>query len=140
MEPNGASALLLMVLNDPALFHQVEAISGCPPIGSFRSRTYRMLPAAGHFSPWHNDALPGRLAALTVNLSPLPYDGAALQVRGAASREIVREIDDLRFGDAVLIEISRSYEHRNSPLLGSAPKTSHAGFFYAGEPSPLART
>jgi hypothetical protein len=140
MEPNGASALLLMLLNDPRLFQLVEAISGCEPIGSFRSRTYRMLPDAGHFSPWHNDALPGRLAALSVNLSPAPYAGAALQVRDASTLEIVREIDDMGFGDAVLIEISREYEHRNSPLLGAAPKTSHAGFFYAGERSPLARS
>lgn len=139
MEPNAASALLLMALNDPAVFDLVEAVTGCEPIGSFRSRTYRMLPTPDFVSNWHNDALPMRLAALSINLSPEPYEGAALQVRDAVTRDIVCEIDDLAFGDAVLIEISRAYEHRNSPLLGSSPKTSYAGFFYAGEPSPLAR-
>ncbi len=139
MEPNGASALLAMLLNDPALFDLVEALVGCEPVGSFRSRTYRMLPRAGHVSHWHNDAVPGRLAAFTVNLSREPFEGAALQVRDAGTEEIVCEIDDVEFGDAVLIQISRAYQHRNSPLRGTIPKTSHAGFFYSGERSPLAR-
>jgi hypothetical protein len=139
MVPNGLSAFLLFKLCDPELLAFVEAVTGCEPVGTFAGRTYRMEPGSGHFSPWHDDAVEGRLAAFTINLSPEPFEGAKLQVKDVASDELVTEIGDLEFGDAVLIQISRAYQHRNSPLLGTNPKTSYAGFFYPGEPSPLVR-
>jgi hypothetical protein len=139
MEPNAISALLLFKVCDPETFELVQAVAGCAPIGSFKGRTYRMVPRAGHFSPWHDDAVQGRLAAFTINLSPEPFDGARLQIKSAVDDELVTEIGDLEFGDAVLIQISRAYQHRNSPLLGTTPKTSYAGFFYPGEVSPLVR-
>jgi hypothetical protein len=139
MQPNAISALLLFKLCDPETFDLVEAVTGCGPVADFRGRTYRMVPGSGHVSPWHDDAVQGRLAALTINLSPEPYEGARLQIKSAADDELLTEIGDLEFGDAVLIQISRAYQHRNSPLLGTAPKTSYAGFFYPGERSPLAR-
>jgi len=137
MKPNGISALLLFKLCDPEVFGLVESVTGCAPIGDFRGRTYRMLPGTNHVSPWHDDAVQGRLAALSVNLSPEPFEGARLQVRRAEDHEVVADIGDLAFGDAALIQISPEYQHRNSPLLGSTPKTSYAGFFYPWEPSPL---
>jgi hypothetical protein len=139
MEPNAISALLLFKVCDPEMFDLVEAVTGRGTVADFRGRTYRMVPGAGHFSPWHDDAVKGRLAAFTINLSPQRFEGAALQVKSVAGDELLTEIGDLEFGDAVLIQISREYQHRNSPLLGTTPKTSYAGFFYPGEPSPLAR-
>jgi hypothetical protein len=137
MRPNALSAFLLFKVCDPELLALVEEVTGCARIGDFRGRTYRMLPGAGHVSPWHNDVVQERLAALSINLSPEPYEGAALQIKRAADDELVIEIGDLAFGDAVLIGISRAHQHRNSPLLGTAPKTSYAGFFYPWDPSPL---
>jgi hypothetical protein len=107
--------------------------------GDFRGRTYRMVPGGTHVSPWHNDVVQDRIAACSVNLSAQPFDGATLQIKRADDDELVTEIGDLEFGDAVLIQISPAYMHRNSPLLGTVPKTSHAGFFYPGEVSPLVR-
>lgn len=138
MKPNGISALLLFKLCDPEVFGLVESVTGCGRVGDFRGRTYRMLPGSNHVSPWHDDAVQGRLAAFSVNLSPEPYEGARLQVRRAEDHEVVADIGELSFGDAALIQISRDFQHRNSPLLGTAPKTSYAGFFYPWEPSPLA--
>jgi hypothetical protein len=139
MEANAASAFLLFKMCDPEVFGVVEEITGCEPIGAFAGRTYRMIPGSGHVSPWHDDAVMDRLAAFTINLSPEPFEGAKLQVKDVASDELVTEIGDLEFGDAVLIQLSRDFQHRNSPLLGTNPKTSYAGFFYPGEPSPLVR-
>lgn len=138
MRPNGLSAFLLFKVCSPAMFDLVEAATGAVP-GTFAGRTYRMVPGAGHVSPWHDDAVQDRIAAFTINLSAEPFEGATLQIKDAADDRLVTEIDDLEFGDAVLIQISRAYQHRNSPLLGTAPKTSYAGFFYPGEPSPLVR-
>jgi hypothetical protein len=139
MKPNALSALLLFKLCDPEVFDLVEAVTGRGPVANFRGRAYRMVPGAGHVSPWHDDAVQGRLAAFTINLSPQRFEGARLQVKNVADDELLTDIGDLDFGDAVLIQISRAYQHRNSPLLGTAPKTSYAGFFYPGEASPLAR-
>ena len=139
MKPNPISALLLFKLCDPEMLDLVEAATECGPVGDFRGRTYRMVPGAGHDSPWHDDAVQGRLAALTINLSPQPFDGGRLQIKDTADDELLTEIGELDFGDAVLIQICRAYQHRSGPLLGTAPKTSYAGFFYPGEASPLAR-
>lgn len=140
MRPNTLSAFLLFKMCDPELFAVVDAVTGGGPAGFFRGRTYRMLPGV-HFSPWHTDVGQSRIAAFTVNLSPQPFEGAHLQIRRAASDEILAEVDDLEFGDAVLIQISPDLAHRNSPLLGAVPKTSHAGFFYPRSMalSPLVR-
>ena len=138
MTPNEVSALLLFKLCDPQMFDLVEAVTGRRP-SDFRGRTYRMMPGTVHVSPWHDDAVQSRIAAFTVNLSSRPFEGARLQIKDAASDDLLTEVGDLEFGDAVLIEISRAYQHRNSPLRGTAPKTSYAGFFYPGELSPLAR-
>jgi hypothetical protein len=139
MQPNALSAFLLFKVCDPAMFDLVEAVTGCEPVGNFRGRTYRMVPGAGHISPWHDDAVQGRLAAFTINLSPEPFEGARLQIKDVEEDKLLTEIGDLEYGDAVLIQISRAYQHRNSPLFGTAPKTSYAGFFYPGELSPLVR-
>jgi hypothetical protein len=139
LAPCTVSALLLMLLNDPHVFELVEATSGGGGIGRFAGRTYRMEPATNHVSHWHDDAIDSRVAALTLNLSPKRYDGGTLQVRAKASNHLVCEVDDLEFGDAALIRISKRFEHRNSLLRGHFPKTAHAGFFYPGEPSPLVR-
>src|SRR5262245_26215354 len=64
-----AVALLHLVLNDPKLFGLVEAITGCPSIGCFTGRVYRMVPGAGHYDDWHTDALGSRLVGLSVNVS-----------------------------------------------------------------------
>jgi hypothetical protein len=137
MKPNGISAFLLFKLCSAEMFDLVEALAGTRP-GDFRGRTYRMLPGSKHFSPWHDDAVQARIAAFTVNLSTEPFEGASLQIKNAGGDEIVTEIGDLAFGDAVMIQISTDYQHRNSPLAGSAPKTSYAGFFYPWDASPLA--
>ena len=139
MTPNAISALLLFKVCDPAMFDLVEAVTGRGPVADFRGRTYRMVPDADHFSPWHDDAIQNRIAAFTINLSSEPFEGARLQIKNVADDELVTEIGDLAFGDAVLIQISRAYQHRNSPLLGTNPKTSYAGFFYPGEMTPLVR-
>jgi hypothetical protein len=141
MEPNAVSAFLLFKVCSPDVFGLVQAVTGGGPLGSFSGRTYRMVPGRGHFSPWHNDAIQGRVAAFTINLSPEPFEGARLQIKDAEDDQLVTEIGDLEFGDAVLIEISRGYQHRNSPLEGAVAKTSYAGFFYPDEAhvSPLVR-
>lgn len=137
MAPNALSAFLLFKVCDPEMFRLVESLTNRGPVANFSGRTYRMIPGARHISPWHDDAVQGRRAALTINLSPEPFEGAKLQIKRVVDDEIVTELGDLRFGDAVLIAVSRDYQHRNSPLLGTKPKTSYAGFFYPGEPSPL---
>src|SRR5437870_3973759 len=46
---------LLFMMNDPALFHCVEQITGCQPIGRFSGRVYRRSPGANHYDDWHDD-------------------------------------------------------------------------------------
>jgi hypothetical protein len=131
-----ASALLHLVLNDPELFRTAKAISGCPPIGCFTGRIYRMVPGAGHYDDWHTDALDSRLVGLSVNLSEDAFDGGTFQLRDRGSDRPRCEIANTGLGDAILFAIDPRIEHHVTPVSGSTPKTAFAGWFNT-EPSFL---
>ena len=60
-----------------------------------------MLPERHHLASWHDDLTDGRLAAMTVNLSPNGYKGGVLQLRESRSLSIVNEVANTGYGDAV---------------------------------------
>jgi len=123
--------LMLIALNDPALFSSIDDVSGCGPIGCFSGRVHlrEARPVGGHYFPWHTDAAQNRLVGITVNLSPRPYDGGVFQMRTADSMEIITEAASGERGDAVLFRISPDLEHHVTPVTGSAPRLVLAGWF-----------
>lgn len=138
MVENRVSALLHFLMHDPQMFEVVQALTGCGPIGRFRGRTYRMLPDAGHTDKWHNDLLPGRVAAVSINLSPEPFDDGAVEMRNAVTGEQIAVSPLLRCGDAVLLRIRQGLAHRVRSVQGTNAKTAFAGFFYTDRVSTLA--
>ena len=121
---------LLFLVQDPALRRWVESIAGCPALGSFFGRVYRMDPEAGHHDAWHDDYDEGnRMVALSVNLSPLPYQGGVLELRERGSGRMLRAVANTGPGDAVLFRIDQRFEHRVTDVVGSASKTAFAGWF-----------
>lgn len=126
----GAVALAFEFLtNDPALFAFVRRISGCPPIGSYRGRVYRLLPQPGHESDWHNDLLPGRMLTMSINLGTEKYEGGVLQIRNRETGEILTEVANTGPGDATVFRIADELQHRVTPLTGTVPRTACAGWF-----------
>jgi hypothetical protein len=139
MVENRASALLHFLMHAPAVFALVEALVGCPPVGRFRGRTYRMFPDVGHVDRWHNDLVSSRVAAISVNLSERPYEDGGVEMRDADTQQVISRAPRLALGDAVLLRLRRGLEHRVREVTGTNPKTAFAGFFYTGEPSVLTR-
>jgi hypothetical protein len=131
MAPNLASGALQLMLNDEAVFSWVRRVTGCAPIGCFNGRIYRMTPGQGHSFAWHDDcpAKGNRLITLSIDLSATPYSGGTLEIRRTDSKEIVFRASRLNWGDALLFPISRSLEHRVTPVEGADPKIAFAGWF-----------
>jgi hypothetical protein len=138
MVENRVSALLHFLMHDPQMFDVVQSLTGCDPIGRFRGRTYRMLPDAGHTDKWHTDLHPGRVAAVSINLSPEPFEDGALEMRNVGSGEPISVAPPLRCGDAVLFRIRQGLAHRVRSVQGIKAKTAFAGFFYTDRVSTLA--
>jgi hypothetical protein len=120
---------LTFLVNDSKLFNLVRAITGCPWIGSFGGRIYRIAPRRGQNLTWHNDMLPRRLVAMSINLASPPCDGGLLQIRDSRSHRLLHEVANRGYGDAVLFEIAPHLEHRSTAVVGRTPKTAFAGWF-----------
>jgi len=127
---NAAFGALLFLFNDETLFRIVREITGCPQIGCFDGRIYRVIPGEGHSDSWHDDRIDQRLVGMTVNLSKQEYAGGILQLRDVASGKI-EEVSNAGSGDAVIFRLSDTLEHRITALEGKAQKTAFAGWFRA---------
>jgi 2OG-Fe(II) oxygenase superfamily len=128
-QPGTATGVLELLANDPEFFAAVRTMTGCGPIGLFHGRVYRMVPGGGHYDSWHSDEGLDRLVAMSVNLSPTPYEGGVLQIRENKSSRILNEVANTGFGDAILFRIGPTLTHRVTTVEGSLPKTAYAGWF-----------
>jgi hypothetical protein len=129
LRDNRATSLLFFLMNQPSLHRIVEATTGCPPIGHFSGRIYRMVPNEGHHDAWHSDLAEDRLLAVSVNLSEAPYVGGTLELRDQQSGRVLHQVPNLGFGDAVVFRLAPQLQHRVTDMHGSAPKTAYAGWF-----------
>ncbi|MGH7863610.1 MAG: PqqD family peptide modification chaperone, partial [Candidatus Binataceae bacterium] len=120
---------LTFLVNDRKLFDLVQAITGCGRIRSFGARIYRIAPRRGQSLTWHNDMLPKRLVAMSINLASPPCVGGLLQIRDSRSHRLLHEVANTGYGDAVVFEIAPHLEHRNTAVVGHYPKTAFAGWF-----------
>src|SRR5689334_16104488 len=82
-----------LLLNSPKLFRAIEQITGCARIACFSGRIYRRPASSTYFNRWHTDITDeGRMIALSINLNVEPYEGGALQIRSAKTREDLCEV------------------------------------------------
>jgi hypothetical protein len=120
--------LMFFLVNDPALFAIIQRLTGCPRIGCFTGRIYRMVPGSGDSDTWHSDALNDRMIGMSINLGDA-YDGGVFQMRERASKRPLGELPNVVPGDAILFRIDDRLQHCISPMTGTAPKTAFAGWF-----------
>ena len=126
---NGAAANLLRFVSNASRFLEtISQITGCDSLSWFESRVYRMEPN-GHADDWHNDAVDGRLIAMSLNLSPRGYRGGIFQMRERRSHRMLAEVANTGLGDAILFRVSRDFEHRVGAVEAGEPKIAFAGWF-----------
>lgn len=119
-----------LLLNSPKLFRAIERITGCSRIACFSGRIYRRPPSKDYFNRWHSDVTDeGRMIALSINLSREPYLGGALQIRSTDTRELLCEVDNPNYGDALIFPIDERFQHRVCEVEGTTAKTALAGWF-----------
>lgn len=119
-----------LLLNTPQLFRAIEQLTGCERIACFSGRIYRRLPNSDYFNRWHTDITDeGRLIALSINLSEQPYTGGALQIRSSKSHEVLCEVHNSGYGDALIFPVNERFEHRVGRVDGDTAKTALAGWF-----------
>jgi len=129
MQTGIAVSLLHFLLNNQSLFQIVQAVTRCEQIGSFEGRMYRVIPGCGHHDSWHDDMVEHRLVALSINLSEEIFCDGTLQVRDRNSKQILNEVANVGFGDAVIFRLAHHLEHRVTEVTGKASKTAFAGWF-----------
>jgi hypothetical protein len=130
MKANLAQGLLdLLLMNDAVLFETIEFITAAERIGCFDGTVYRIDPASGHYDSWHDDVGHFRVAAISINLSAAPFTGGVLQIRNAATSEILSDVPNPCPGDAVLFRVSPQLQHRVGKVEGATARTVFAGWF-----------
>jgi hypothetical protein len=131
MAPGPPSALLEMLLNDPAVYHDIEAMTGCDPISHFVAQLYRLTPEQGHAHEWHSDLIGQRMIALSINLGPDAYEGGVLELRDRPSGRVIGAAPNPTPGDAVIFALDPSLQHRVTRVTAGV-KTAFAGWFCGG--------
>jgi hypothetical protein len=129
MSPHPCVGLLHFLVNDPAVFRLVEQISGCLGLSCFVGRVYRMLPGGGHYDSWHSDVQNDHHIGMSLNLSPVPYEGGVFEIRRIGTTEPLAVLPNVGPGDAIIFAIADDLEHRVTPMQGTAAKTAFAGWF-----------
>jgi hypothetical protein len=136
LSANAAAVKLLQFLtNWPSFLSVAGTITGAGPLTWFGGRMYRMRPHARHYDDWHSDNVEGRLFALSINLSPRPYQGGSLQIRRRGDNTPHIEIANTGTGDAILFDIADDLVHRVTDIEGTEPRIAFAGWFNATAPS-----
>jgi hypothetical protein len=125
-----------LLLNSPKLFRAIEQITGCERIACFSGRMYRRPASSTYFNRWHTDITDeGRMVALSINLNAEPYEGGALQIRSAKTHEVLSEVHNRNYGDAIIFPVDERLEHRVCEVESGAAKTALAGWFRS-KPDP----
>jgi Rps23 Pro-64 3,4-dihydroxylase Tpa1-like proline 4-hydroxylase len=123
-------ALLHLLCTEAKLRALAEELTGCGPVKGFYGRLYRLLPDSGQEIRWHDDLSDtDRLLALSMNLSPEPFEGGVLTLRRKDSHEVLFEYANQGKGDAVLFRVAPHLQHRVSEVRGTALRMAFAGWF-----------
>lgn len=123
----GLRGLLMLLFNRAPLFRFLEELTGKGPIQSFEGTVYRLLP--GQTLSWHDDHPGVRQLALSLGLSPQPYEGGEFQLRLKGETALLLAAAGLSPGEALLFDVAADLEHRVTPLLGAHPRVAFAGWF-----------
>ena len=129
MRDRATANLLSFLMNGTRLFRVIERLTGCPRIGSFHGRVYRLAPNTRQQLHWHDDFIDHRLIALSLNLSAGAYAGGCFQLRHIGTDAPFAEVPNTEPNSAILFRVSEQLEHRVTAVEGDLSKTAYSGWF-----------
>lgn len=122
-------AVMLALMNDPALAAFIERLTGCDPIGCWLGQLYWMDAAGQHRDAWHDDLDGNRMIGISINVSHAPFEGGQLSMRWAASQQLLWSFANTGPGDAIVFRLRDGLQHYISEVTGPEPKLAIAGWF-----------
>lgn len=127
--PNLAGNTLTLALNRTNFLRWLEVVTRCDTLDSVSGYVTQMSPENGHLT-WHSDLndLRRRLA-ITINLSPQPYEGGEFELRNKATGEVLRHKHE-ELGSVLVFAIEAGIEHRVLPVI-SGQRLVYAGWFHS---------
>ena len=137
MRQNALLNQLQFLSDDPALCAFIARIAGTGPLAGYDGRVYRFDPGAKHYDSWHDDIHERwkRRVAMSVNLSPVPYDGGALEIRHKRTKKMIAAVHNTVPGDAAIFLVDPALEHRVLPVTGGGSRVAFAGWFFEHTPN-----
>ncbi len=120
---------IMLLLNEPKLIERLGELTQERELKRFSGRLYKLEQNSGQHLDWHSDFNFGKRIALSINLSPLPFDGGQLQLRNRTTGRLI-EHQNQTMGDAVIFQIAENLEHRVLPVTGDVAKQTLTGWFF----------
>ena len=122
------SNLFWILLSQPHFLQAIDDICGCGgKLQRMAGRYMELHPNTDQLIDWHDDGLPGRRLGFSIDLSPQPFAGGQFQLRHARTKRMYARVDS-QLGDCHLFRIHPTLEHRITPLTGTTPRCSYAGW------------
>ena len=87
------------------------------------------MPGRAQADPWHGEIFGHRMLAISLDLSERPCPGGILEIRDRYSQQVLHRAVDTEPGDAMLIRLAPSVQHRVTPVEGDVARTVYAGWF-----------
>ena len=100
------------------------------------------MPGRGGADSWHGEIFGHGIVEMSIDLSSRPYSGGVLETRNRYTGEVVHREPETAPGDALLVRLAPSVQHRVTAVEGDFPRTVYAGrftLFKPGSDSKLAR-
>ncbi len=123
-----AGRQLMFLCTHPDFLDLLSRLSGYPRYMMCGGGIYRLITEKGHYIHWHDDGpwpedWPVKIGvSLSVALNQELFEGGRFQIRRKNSTQIIREIPNVKAGDAILFRTSTEMEHCNTPMKGRAAK------------------
>ena len=119
------NTVLSTYIENSVFFDSLQHLTG-KKVFSFGGRVYRLNQGVGFF--WHQDLVEKRTLGISINLSPEKYEGGTFIIRNKNLKTPSNRVPNTVFGDAVLFDIGKKWEHKVTPIRNK-PRIAFAGWF-----------
>ena len=124
--------ILKFYLNHPKIIETVRQITQLETIKSFEGRIFKFEGDNKCFGNWHTDigpTMPDRLVGISLNLSPMPYNGGLFKLRTIKTQQLHKIVKHETWGGVHFFRIDPTLEHCITAVEGIHPRIAYAGWF-----------
>lgn len=129
-EPQRVGGTLNVLMQRPALFRWLEAVTGQTGLVGAEGRLVQARAGAGDALDWHDDlGQPRRALGVTISLTDADYTGGLFEMRRVNDPATTRCFDHASAGTALIFDLGTEIEHRVHPVSSGGPRRIFTGWF-----------